>query len=163
MFKNKHIITALIVTPLLAIAAYFATDYLVSERPQPAQVGGQYPLAALPNCRYASGQCGLQNGNFKIVVQGTADDSGMLALQLRSKFALDEAFVSVVSGPSEAAGPVAMQADAGDGTLWQLTLPVVDPQRQYLRVVVTAAGAVYYAETAMPFLNYQTSYNKDFR
>ncbi|MGY0646152.1 MAG: hypothetical protein ACW7DN_16410, partial [Paraglaciecola chathamensis] len=62
MFKNKHIITALIVTPLLAIAGYFATDYIVSERPQQAQQGGQYQLAALPNCRYASGKCGLKNG-----------------------------------------------------------------------------------------------------
>jgi hypothetical protein len=163
MFKNKHIITALIVTPLLAIAAYFATDYIVSERPRQAQAGGQYPLAALPNCRYASGQCGLQNGNFKVVVQGKTDDSGTLLLQLQSEFTLDEVFVSVVRDPSETVGPVAMQAEAAGGKLWQLSLPVIDPQQQYLRVVVTAGGAAYYAETTMPFLDYQTSYNKDFR
>ena len=39
----------------------------------------------------------------------------------------------------------------------------VNPNEQIMRVAVMADGAVYYGETTMPFLKYQTSFNKDFR
>lgn len=163
MVKNKHIITALIVTPILAVIAYFAVDFFLSERPQQAESGGQYQLVQLPNCRYASGQCGLKNGNFKLIVTGIAD-SGSLLLKVKSVFSLDEAYVSVVREPAETVGPTkAMLPVTADGKEWRVNLMVIDPDQQYLRLAVTVEDAVYYAETAMPFLNYETSFKKDFR
>ncbi len=162
MFKNKHVITALIVTPILAVIGYFATDYFVSERPHQAKQGGQYQLVQLPNCRYASGQCDLKNGNFKVVVTGREDD-GRLLLNLESVFVVDEVYVSVVKDPSDTVGPTRMQPVDDLGKRWQVRLPVVAPEQQYLRLVVAAKGAMYYAETTMPFLNYETSFKKDFR
>lgn len=163
MFKNKHVVSALIVTPILAIIGYFATDYFVSERPKKAQPGGQYQLAQLPNCRYASGKCELKNGNFKIKVTGTASESGDLFLQVESEFSLDEAYVSVVKDPSDEAAPIAMQSYSEDKKTWQVNVQATMPTEQYLRVVVATDGAVYYAETTMAFLNYETSFHKDFR
>ncbi len=161
--KNKHVISALIVTPILAVAGYFATDYFVSERPHQAKAGGQYQLAQLPNCRYASGQCGLKNGDFKVVVTGNSDDSGSLSLQVESDYSLDEAYVSVVRDRSETVGPIAMEVFSDDRKIWRINLPVINPAQQYLRLVVATEGAAYYAETTMPFLDYETSFKKDFR
>lgn len=163
MFKNKHIITALIVTPILAVIGYFATDYFVSERPHQARAGGQYQLVQLPNCRYASGQCGLKNGNFKVVLTGRSDVSGSLTLELNSAFALEDAYVSVVPDPKEIIGPTAMLKQDNDAKIWRINLQVTQPIEQYLRLVVRAEGAAYYAETQMPFLSYETSFKKDFR
>lgn len=163
MFKNKHIISALIVTPILAVIAYFSTDYLVSERPHQAKPGGRYQLIQLPNCRYASGKCELKNGNFHVVVTGNSDVGGSLLLNIESIFALSEAHVSVVRTQDETGGPIAMRAMSDDGTQWQAQLEVIKPLENFLRVVVASEGAVYYAETPMPFLNYETSFKKDFR
>ncbi|MFA7552760.1 MAG: hypothetical protein WCY88_00830 [Spongiibacteraceae bacterium] len=162
MFKNKHVISALIITPLLAIIAYFSVDYLVSEQPKPALVGGHYELAQLPNCRYASGQCGLKNGNFKLVVTGAAEE-GDLSLQIESVFPLEEAFASIAINPSDVPGPVPMRSVSDDGKTWAVNLTTLLPEDKYLRIAVMAESAVYYAETKMPFLNYETSFKKDFR
>lgn len=163
MFKNKHVVMALIVTPVLAVIGYFATDYFVSERPHQAVQGAKYQLVQLPNCRYASGQCGLKNGNFKVVVTGESDDSGSLSLQVDSVFGLEDAYVSVVQDPTDTVGPTKMLSQGDDAKVWRVNLHVTNPLQQYLRLVVTADGAVYYAETQMPFLNYETSFKKDFR
>ena len=161
--NNKHIITALIVAPILALGGYFIADFFIAEQPQQARAGGQYQLLPLPNCRYASGLCGLKNGNFKVVITGAADRSGNVLLQLDSVFALDEAYIAVVNDSSDSAGPVAMEKFSDDARVWRLSVSSVDPLQQYLRLAVTAQGAVYYAETAMPFLEYETSFKKDFR
>ena len=163
MLKNKHIITALIVAPILSIMAYFATDYVVSERPHQAQSGQSYQLVQLPNCRYESGKCGLKNGNFKVVISGDADKDGGLSLRLASEFALDEAFVSVVKDAEQESKPVPMKAVGDDQKSWQLNLFVPNAAEQFLHLAVTADGAVYYAESSMVFLNYETSFHKDFR
>ncbi len=163
MFKNKHVVTAMIVTPILAIIGYFATDYIVSEQPQKAQADGQYQLAQLPNCRYESGKCELKNGNFSVVITGDAADDGVLSLKLDSAFSLDDVRISVVKDPADIVGPSSMTSVSNEGKAWEIDLQVTQPQQQYLRLVMAVDGAVYYAETQMPFLNYQTSFNKDFR
>ncbi len=162
MFKSKHFISALIITPILSVIAYFAVDYSVSERPQPALPGGQYELVQLPNCRYASGQCGLKNGNFKLLVTGIAQ-GGDVSVRIESEFSLDEAHASIVTDPSETPGPKLMRSASTDGKVWEVNLPAIAPEKHYLRLAVMVDKAVYYAETKMPFLNYETSYKKDFR
>ena len=151
ILTNKHFIATLIVTPILSVIGYFAADYLVAERPHQANSGGRYPLVQSPDCRYASGQCSLRNGNFKVVIAGGTDHNGDFSLHLESVFALDTILVSVVGDVAEIANPIAMQPLSDDGKSWQLSLYA--PDRQYMRLVVTVAGAVYYAESGMAFLN----------
>ncbi|MGK0499948.1 MAG: hypothetical protein ACJAYG_001593 [Oceanicoccus sp.] len=163
MFKNKHLVSAFIVAPMLAIGAYFVTDYVVSEQPHKEQIGSSYPLLQLPNCRYPSGKCGLKNGNFKVVVTGRSDSSGELLLTVNSFFALESVYVSVVPDKDDVVGPTTMQPIDESNKQFQVALHADKPTEQFLRLVVNSGGAAYYAETAMPFLNYQTSFNKDFR
>ena len=42
MLTNKHVVIALIVAPILAVIAYFATDAAVGEKPHKAQAGKSY-------------------------------------------------------------------------------------------------------------------------
>lgn len=163
MFKNKHVITALIVTPILSVMGYFAADYFVSERPHQAKSGHSYQLVQLPNCRYASGQCGLKNGNFKVVVTGDAEQSGGLSLSLESEFALDNVYVSVVSEVDKDEAPMQMKTLSDDRKSWQVSLFAANAIEQSLHLAVTTGGVIYYAETGMTFLNYETSFEKDFR
>ena len=161
ILKNKHFIAALIVTPILSLIGYFAADYFVAERPHQANSGGQYPLVQSPDCRYASGRCSLKNGNFRVVITGGTDNSGDFSLRLKSVFALDSAFVSVVGDAVKIAVPIAMWPLSDDRKSWQLSLYA--PDQQYMRLVVSAAGAVYYAESGMAFLNHETIFKKDLR
>ena len=163
MFKNKHIIIALIVAPILAVLAYFAMDMIVGEEPAKAKQGGQYPLVAHPSCRYASGRCVLQNGNFKLHIQGESFDDGRLIISLQSDFPLDQANLSVVRSVDELKGPALMTMIDNDPTQWRMQVQAVKPGEQWLRIAVAADDAIYYGETMMPFLNYDTSFNKDFR
>lgn len=162
MFRNKHIIAALIVTPILALAGYFATDYLVSERPQQARSGVDYPLVQLPNCRYASGQCTLKNGDFKMTITGSIV-GGVLSLHFSSVLPLQSAFVSVSHSEDVSKQPIAMTSISLEKNRWQAILTEEVLEHHRLRLVVSAAGTRYYAETALPFLEYRTSFNKDFR
>ncbi|NOQ87942.1 MAG: hypothetical protein GQ550_03380, partial [Gammaproteobacteria bacterium] len=52
ILKNKHLILAMFVAPVLAIIAYSSVDTIVSEQPQAAMQGSSYKLAAKSNCRY---------------------------------------------------------------------------------------------------------------
>lgn len=64
MFKNKHFILALLIAPILSIIAYFGTDMALSEKPHAAKEGETYKLASKSNCRYTSGLCDMENGDF---------------------------------------------------------------------------------------------------
>ena len=66
VFTNKHVVIAMIVAPVLAVLAWFATGQLSGEKPQPAEQGKSYPLVEKSNCRYPSGACDLENENFKL-------------------------------------------------------------------------------------------------
>jgi len=71
MFTNKHVIIAMLVAPVLAIMAWFAVDYFIGERPHAAKEGAAYTLIAKSNCRYDSGQCDLENSDFKLNLRPT--------------------------------------------------------------------------------------------
>ena len=51
MWKDKHVVMAMIVAPILAIFAWVGVDYIVAEKAQPAEPGSMYPLVARSNCR----------------------------------------------------------------------------------------------------------------
>ena len=82
--KNKHTVMAMIITPMLAVIAYFATDHLVSEPPQEARPGQSYKLAAKSNCRYQSGICTLKNGDVEVRLQAERLDEHRVMRTLNS-------------------------------------------------------------------------------
>ena len=51
MWKNKHVVVAMLVAPILAILAWFAVDSMVAERAHSAKPGASYKLVAKSNCR----------------------------------------------------------------------------------------------------------------
>lgn len=163
MFKNKHIIAALIVTPLLAIGGYFMLDAFVGEKPSAAQQGQSYPLVALPNCRYTSGKCTLKNNEFKVNIRAGAAGVGVVTLQLQSVFPLQAAKMALVDDAQQAGEPEAMQALDTDGKQWQIALKGAASEQSLLRVVVVADGAFYFGETGLAFLTFDTPYHEDFR
>jgi hypothetical protein len=151
VLKNKHVVVAALVAPVLAILAWFAIDFLMGERPKPALEGQSYPLVERSNCRYASGRCALANGDFKLELTtgGTARDR--VTLTLSSVFPLDGAMVAMVDGQGDDAPPVPMQPGSGDGLNWSLDIARPDPERQRLRLVVSSAGALYFGDVATAF------------
>ncbi|ROS05096.1 hypothetical protein EDC56_0620 [Sinobacterium caligoides] len=176
MLANKHFVSALIIAPLLALIGYFATDYYLAERARAAESGQSYRLLALPNCRHASGQCTLKNGDLTLVIKGREDATGRMSLELRANISIDSAQLAIVADhglavvddgtavevvtASVASSPQSMRL-LDDGSWWLALLPAPPPR--ILRLVVRREGVFYYAETAMPFLRYETSFRRDFR
>ncbi len=163
MFKNKHIIAALIVTPILAIIAYFATDYFVGEKPHKAQPGASYELLEKPNCRYSSGHCGLKNADFEVDMTIQRLDEGFLNLSLKSAFPLEGVKLALVADPEEQSEPRDMKMQNNDPKDWIITLSQPKTQTSRIRLVLGSNGSMYYGDTDTAFMDYETSFEKDFR
>lgn len=89
MFKNKHMVVAMVVAPILAIISYFATDYIVSEKPQKTLSGQTYKMRVKSNCRWESGKCTIDNGDVSIDITGKYLNSRNLDLNLTSNVELN--------------------------------------------------------------------------
>ena len=156
MFKNKHLIVALLVAPILSIIAYFGADMAVSEKPHAAKEGQSYKLIAKSNCRYTSGLCGMENGEFKVQFRSEAVTQSELNLSMKSHFPLEGAKLSLVDDPDENKRPVEMMATDDSGLNWHITLPKPASEESWLRVVFRADGTMYYGETQTAFVKYET-------
>lgn len=161
-FTNKHVITAMIVAPILSVLAYFLVDLAVKEQPQKAVAGNAYKLIAKSNCRFSSGSCDLVNGSFKSTLRVT-QEQGVKTLHLMSENPLQNASVGFVTSSDGETGPFDFVAKVNDGNAWTTELNVPADEYTILRVVLVANGAHYYAETTMGFSNYETSFSRDFR
>ena len=91
VFTNKHVVVAMLVAPILAILAWYSIDYFLAEKPHAALPGAAYALIAKSNCRYDSGECDLENGDFKLTLRPVPGASGGTALELSSRFPLKTA------------------------------------------------------------------------
>ncbi len=160
VFKNKHVVTAMIVAPLLAVMSYFAVDMLVKEQPQVAQAGQAYKLVAKSNCRYSSGQCDLHNASFKSTLM--VDPQSNL-LKINASHALQNATIGFVDSQGNEVQPVELIVTNSANTEWQMALPSTINQSSLARVVLRANNALYYVETNMTFVDYKTGFERDFR
>lgn len=163
MFKNKHLVAALIVTPILAIGGYFVLDAVIGEKPHVAQAGESYPLVALPNCRYSSGKCTLKNNQFKVDIAANDTHDNSLNLRLSSQHALQGAKMALVQDANDPGNPIDMQKDDTDGKEWHIALKAPAQPDSQLRLVLVAGDALYFGETGLAFLHYETAVGKDFR
>jgi hypothetical protein len=152
MWTNKHVITALLVAPILAIIAWFGVDYIVAEKAQPAEPGTMYPLVARSNCRYDSGQCDLANRDFKLSIRPVKLEENEKILSLQPEFVLEQVKLALVVGGSEVVGiAAATQTPEGD-TLWIINIPAHADPDAALRVAVTAQESIYFAEVPVVFM-----------
>lgn len=151
MWKNKHILIAVLVTPVLGLLGYFAVSALVGEKPHVAEEGQSYLLIEKPNCRYNSGMCGLKNGDFELDLSFEwRGDDGMF-LMLKSEHPLDGILVAMVDPAIDKGVPAKMSA-AGDGGLsWTLDLPRPNPERHRLRLAASAGKVLYFGDVATKF------------
>lgn len=168
MFKNKHLVAALIVTPLLAIGGYFMLDAMIGEKPHVARAGESYPLVALPNCRYSSGKCTLKNNQFVLDILPINIGSDTLQLQLDARHALTGVKMALISGSGAdtaqtESAPLEMERRDEAGKQWGITLPGTVKQDSQLRLVVAAGDAFYFGETGLAFLHYEAAVGKDLR
>lgn len=167
-FKNKHVITSLIVAPILALISYYMVDFAVKEKPHVAVEGSSYPLRAKSNCRYTSGQCDLINESFKakLIVE---QDSQNHILKLTSSHPLEGVKVGFSTGSTqpeskaEQVQPSSMDANNNEFRDWTIKLPSKPTPETKLFIAMSANGAQYYAETTMEFSEYKTSFNENFR
>ena len=161
MWTDRHVITALLVAPVLAILAWFAVGSLGGEKARPARTGAAYPLLEKSNCRYASGVCDLENTDFKVRLSFTDNVSGELSgdgsanaggrLDVYVSHAVDSALLSLTRAPGDAA-PSAMRRADTEGRRWRFALQRQPDREQRLRLVLSRRGVAYFAEFSTAFL-----------
>ncbi len=149
MWKNKHVVVAMLVAPVLAILAWVAVDQLVAEKPHAAKPGEAYSLLARSNCRYDSGQCDLENGDFKLSLRPTGMAGPSVDIELVSKHALQSATIGLADA---GAAPSAMSATDGTAVHWTAAISRPPRDNAMLRIAVIAEGTTYYAEVPVVFL-----------
>ena len=150
MFKNKHVIIAMIVAPILSVLAWIAVGQLKGEQPQVAQPGQSYPLVEKSNCRYESGACDLENEDFKLrltLAEGVAAPQFVLSASHPL-----EGVVLAVAPPEAGAQPAPMRAVDGQGLQWRIALDRLPGPADRIRLVARASGASYFADASTTFL-----------
>ncbi len=152
----------MIIAPILAIASYYLVDLMVKEKPIKAVAGQAYKLTAKSNCRFSSGACNLENGNFKSTITIATTD-GKQTLLLKANNSLQQAAVGFVTSDGKESGPFELTASDDSSKQWFTEFSVPADANTLLRIVLSAKDAHYYSETNMGFTIYETSFNKDFR
>lgn len=162
--KNKHLILAMFVAPLLAVFAYFAVDQVVSEEPHTAVAGSSYKLAAKSNCRYKSGLCTLENGDVEVNLRVEIIDNSRATVFLSSVLPLQNALVSFVDDPgyeTVSPEPTPMLASLEQADVWSASFDKVPSDNSILRLALSISDTLYYAETTTIFIEYETSFSRD--
>ncbi len=152
VFTNKHVVIAMIVAPVLAVLAWFATGQFAGEKPHAAVPGQSYPLVEMSNCRYPSGACDLHNEEFRLRLGAVAE--GSRELVLTSSHPLDGVVLGL-SRPEEESRPTMMRAVGGQGLEWRLILGSAPQPGQRIRLVAMAGGSSYFADADTAFLQPQ--------
>lgn len=157
MVKNKHVVMAMIVAPILALISYFATDYAIGEKPSALEPGQSYPLVARSNCRYASGVCTLVNGDLEVKLSLAHTEDGQPKLQVYSNQALDGLRLAFAQNAQEStpAFPVKTKSNAKH---WQVDLSADSAQMDELRLAMLSTGATFYASVGTDFFKHDARY-----
>jgi hypothetical protein len=148
VLTNKHVVIAVIVAPVLAVIAWFATGQFAGETPQAAVAGQSYPLVEKSNCRYSSGACDVENEAFRLRLTAAA---GSAELLLTASHPLDGAVLGV-GLPEEETQPTVMRAADSQGLQWRVKLERAPAPEQRIRLVAMTGGSSYFADVATVFL-----------
>jgi hypothetical protein len=152
VLKNKHVLVASLVAPVLALIAWFAVDYLFGEKPHAAMEGSSYALVEKPDCRWESGHCGLKNNDFELTMAFERLPGGQLRLQLDSVFPLDGVMLALALEGRETQPPQAMRPAGSDGLRWTLDTSPVRAGEERIRLVAASGGVNYFGEASTEFM-----------
>jgi len=155
MWKNWHVVVAMLVAPVLGLMGWYAVDWFVAERPHVAKPGSSYLLIAKSNCRYESGQCDLVNSDFKLIILPEQLHSDQTTLTIDSEYTLLSVTAALVSNETEVSAVARLDEEGTLPQRWKVRIPAAPEATSALRIAVTAQGAVYYAEVPVTFLNYR--------
>jgi len=146
VLRNRHVIIALLVTPVLAVLAWIGVGQLAGEQPAPAEQGRAYPLVEQPNCRYASGACDLRNADLELrIILG---DGSEPQVTVTSSHALERVQLALATeAGSDLPGDLAPVAVGR----WEGRLRARPVAGDRLPLVAQGAGAFYYGEAATVF------------
>lgn len=161
--KNKHIIVALLIAPILALISYFSVDAVVAEKPHAAIAGASYELLERSNCRYSSGACDLKNGDMHIAITPNWLGDETLRLTLNSSQPLEKAVSARVNVLGEEVAPAVLQKLDDSGLNWSTELATPDADLERLHLAVSINDTWYYADSALKFIHYKTATDQDFR
>jgi hypothetical protein len=145
-FTNKHVVIAMLVSPVLAILAWFAVGHYAGEKPSAAAVGESYPLVAKSNCRYDSGRCELENADFKLAVELKG-----MELVVQSAHSLKGLMVAVGESGRELA-PTPMARSDSEGMSWRHQLKAVPTSEERIYLVASTAENTYFGDAATAFI-----------
>ncbi len=155
-WKNKHVLVATLVAPVLAVVSYFGIGALFGEKPLPAEAGRSYQLIEKPNCRYGSGQCGLKNVDFELTIGFEPIGNDRLLLQLKSENPLDGIKLAFVQNGIDEQKPRDMQPSGKDGLNWSLDIPLPNPERDRLHLVASSMQTLYFGDVATKFTSIES-------
>ena len=148
VLKNKHVVLAMLIAPLLAVFAWYATGWLLgdtSTTPVLAQPGDSYPLLERSGCRYGGGKCVLANEDVELAIAFDADGSALIS----STVPLESVLLALRSDAADE--PVAgIPVDAG-AALWRVELNEKPQVTDALRLAVVAGGSAYFGEASLTF------------
>ena len=151
MFKNKHVIIALLVAPMLAIMAWFAVDYFVAERPEAANPGSSYPLVAKPNCRRLSDGCELTNADLTLTVIVTRSNAMGATVELTSAVPLERAFLGFANDGVDEGPPAELELVDAERLVWSGQVSGRIDADTAMRVLVRVNDASFFAEVPVTF------------
>ena len=145
-FKNKHVVVALIVAPILAILSWYATGFIVDEKEHAMKDGAIYTLVVRPNCRWTSGKCTLSNSDLQIDITGKYT-SHTLELDIKSPVQLSE--IKIAYDKNDKPQPMAYDSK---NDVWQGILDL-KYKTQFINAVFVINNTVLYAQFPTTFLN----------
>lgn len=160
MFKNKHLVLALIIAPILAIISYFGVDLALSEKPTAAQTGQEYQLSPRSNCRYTSGVCSLVNGDFQLQLRSEPTDKQTIVLELTSPYALQGAKVDMKTNPNAQPVPLQMHPIDQEHRVWEIQFDEIDEKLKLMQLVIMSGDVLYFAQTSTAFMGYKTFFTE---
>jgi hypothetical protein len=152
MWKNKHVVTAMIVAPILAVLAWFAVGAMVGEQADVAEPGAAYPLVARSNCRWASGECELANNELEMTILPLELGAQYTRLSLDSEFPMTQATFALLLNGNEVVATAEHDTSPDAPVQMTVTIPAFADPEATLRVAVTVKESLYFAEVPVVFM-----------
>ncbi len=149
LMGKRHLVTSLLVAPLLAMAGWWASGLFSSQEPVPAQKGGVYPLLEKSNCRYASGECLLENVDFTIALTYVLRSDGHFLLA-QASHPLSDILLAV--DEDEHSAPQFMARRGTNSREWSLTLDGRPGAAARIRLVARSADVIWFGDAATHFI-----------
>ena len=151
-WKNPHLVTALLVAPVLAVFAYMAIDALVRERPAPAVAGAVYPLVARPNCRRPGGQCTLVNASVELHLAATSESLARARIRITASHPLQRVALAITDSTLASPELTPFAAVDRDRHVWQGELQRTATGASAVRLAAVSNDSRFFAEFSSDFL-----------